>query len=90
MPQVDVSPIATLINSTPELKKKLSTLIVINVGQRYFIIDPMNPGLHVFTEGQYKGAVFQSYQAITTLDVKGNAFVPTPRGKKGSKDGKNK
>ena len=83
-PNKAVSPIAQLINSTPELKSKLAEMIVVQVGQRFFIIDPSNPGLHVFTEGEQKGKVFQAYTPAVTLDSKGNAFVPVPRGKKGN------
>lgn len=77
--------IASLINSTPELKKKLSDKIVIQLGLRFIIIDPMNPGLHVFSDGMHKDKVMQSYQPLEILDAKGNAFVPTPRGKRAVK-----
>lgn len=76
------SAIAELIRTTPELQKKLATMIVVQLGQRFILIDPTQPGLHVFSTGEYKGKVFQAYQPILTLDAKGNAFVPTPRGKK--------
>jgi len=79
------SAIAELINTTPELRKKLATNIVVQMGARFVIIDPTQPGLHVFSEGVNKGKVFQSYQPLETLDAKGNAFVPTPRGKKKAK-----
>jgi len=85
MPAKVVSSIAALINSTPELRSKLSPLYVVQVGQRFLIIDPSNPGLHVFSEGENKGAVFQSYVPLITLDSKGNVFVPTPRGKRAPK-----
>lgn len=73
------SAIANLINTTPELKKKLSDKIVVQIGQRFLIIDPLNPGLHVFSEGEHKDKVLQSYTPIATLDSKGNAFVPQQR-----------
>ena len=79
------SAIADLIQSTPELRKKLADKIVVQLGQRFLIIDPAQPGLHVFSEGKEKGKVFQSYQPVATLDAKGNEFVPTPRGTKGGK-----
>lgn len=76
------SAIAELIRTTPELQKKLAAMIVIQIGQRFILIDPSQPGLHVFSAGEYKGKVFQAYQPVCTLDAKGNAFVPVPRGKK--------
>lgn len=75
------SAIAELIRTTPELQKKLATMIVVQLGQRFILIDPAQPGLHVFSEGTHKGKVFQSYQPVATFDAKGNAFVPTPRGR---------
>ncbi|MCI0613385.1 hypothetical protein L0244_10370 [bacterium] len=79
------SAIATLINTTPELKKKLSDKIVIQVGLKFFVIDPLNPNLHVFTEGSHKDKVMQAFQPLEILDAKGNAFVPTPRGRRAAK-----
>lgn len=76
------SAIAELIRSTPELQKKLATMIVVQIGQRFVLVDPTQPGLHVFSEGVHKGKVFQSYQPAAIFDSKGAEFKPTPRGKK--------
>lgn len=74
------SAISKLINETPELKAKLSDKVVLQFGQRFIVIDPNQPGLHVPSEGMYKDQVMQSYQPIAILDAKGNEFKPTPRG----------